>query len=200
MKILIRTGVLLIGSFILSACMSLGKSNVNSLSEINSDEIIIVGKIVITPKIRKEEQNFPSNMLGTGRWMSKMFIAIDDKLIDMEDLGFGSGDHFGEAELGKTFYIKSKKAKALYFSGGMVMLGDGSRTIIQKHFPGGLKYSVGPKDKAIYIGTIKYHRDEFNALTKVELKDEYKKASKDFRKKFGKKYKLGKVKIKTIKS
>lgn len=192
---LLRNCLLLTGSFILAACMSLGKVNVDSLTEVKSDEIIIVGKIVMAPKLREDEQNFPSNVLGTGRWMNKMFIAIDNKVIDMDDLGFGSGDHFGEAELGKTFFIKSKRAEALYFTGGIVMLGDGSNTITQKHFPGGLKYSLNSADKAIYVGTIKYHRDEFNAITKVELLNEYRKASREFSKKFGNKIKLAKVKV-----
>ena len=198
MNKLIKSALLIAMLIGLNACMSLGKSNVESLSEVKGDEVIIVGKIEMVPKLREDEQDFPSNMFGTGQWMNKMFIAIDDQMIDMDDLGLGAGKHFGEAELGKTFFIKSKRAKDLFYAGGVVMLGNGSNTITQKQYPGGLKYTLKPGVKAIYVGTIRYHRDEFNSITKVELVNEYNKASKSFLKKFGREVKLTKVKVNRV--
>ncbi len=54
-----------------------------------------------------------------------------------------------------------------------------------------LKLILNPQIKR-YIEDIKYKRDDFNSITGVELKDNYRKAQKHFRKKFGKKYKLKK--------
>ena len=72
----------------------------------------------------------------------------------------------------------------------------GSEKII---LPTGFKINIKSSDKAVYIGKIRYIRDDFNSITRVELKDNYKKARRLFRKKFGKKYKLRKSLIKKIK-
>ena len=66
--------------------------------------------------------------------------------------------------------------------------------------PTGFKVNIKPSDKAVYIGDIKYTRDDFNSITKVRLKNNYRKALKQFRKKFGKKVKLRKSLVTIIKN
>jgi hypothetical protein len=51
--------------------------------------------------------------------------------------------------------------------------------------PGGLRYDIRPGDKAIYVGTLRLHRDEFNEVTKAVFVDEYGAASAEFKKRFG---------------
>jgi len=72
----------------------------------------------------------------------------------------------------------------------------GSEEII---LPAGFKINIKAKYKAVYTGKIRYIRDDFNSITRVEFKDDYKKSLKEFRKKFGKKYKLRKSLISKIK-
>lgn len=60
------------------------------------------------------------------------------------------------------------------------------------------KIDIRQTDKAVYIGKIRYTRDDFNSITKVELKDDYNKANKIFRRKFGNRYRLRKSLIKKI--
>jgi hypothetical protein len=48
-----------------------------------------------------------------------------------------------------------------------------------------LELDIKPTDKAIYIGTMRLHRDEFNEVTKVELLDQSGKAAVEFKNKFG---------------
>lgn len=45
--------------------------------------------------------------------------------------------------------------------------------------------AVRPEDKAVYIGTIRYHRDIFFGTEKVEIVDEYAEAQSEYRRKFG---------------
>src|SRR5260370_31242376 len=51
--------------------------------------------------------------------------------------------------------------------------------------PGGLRYDIRPDDKAIYVGTLLLHRDEFNEVTKVVVVDEYGPAAAAFKQRFG---------------
>ena len=39
-------------------------------------------------------------------------------------------------------------------------------------FPGGYYFEVPSGAEAIYIGTLRYHRNDFNTITKVEVIDE----------------------------
>jgi hypothetical protein len=48
-----------------------------------------------------------------------------------------------------------------------------------------IEFDIKPADKAIYVGTWRYHHDEFNEITKAEILDQYPAALAEFRKKFG---------------
>jgi hypothetical protein len=48
-----------------------------------------------------------------------------------------------------------------------------------------LELDVKPTDTAIYIGTIRLHRDEFNEVTKADILDQLGKAAVEFKNKFG---------------
>ncbi len=52
-------------------------------------------------------------------------------------------------------------------------------------FPIRYRLDVKPEDRAIYIGTLRFHRDEFGSVTKVELLDQYEQAMDDYRSRFG---------------
>ena len=51
-------------------------------------------------------------------------------------------------------------------------------------FPAPIELDLRPEDKAIYIGTLRMHRDEFHEVTKAELRDDYAVAMKEYRKRF----------------
>jgi hypothetical protein len=55
----------------------------------------------------------------------------------------------------------------------------------QLRLPGNMIYRIRPGDKAIYIGTLRYHRDTYNAIKKVQYVDEYNEALKEFHKSEG---------------
>jgi hypothetical protein len=59
--------------------------------------------------------------------------------------------------------------------------------------PSGYRIDLRPGDRAVYIGTIKYHRDEFFSTDKIEVIDEYKNELAAFRSRFGNTIKLRKA-------
>jgi len=60
-------------------------------------------------------------------------------------------------------------------------------------FARGAQGAAQAGDKAVYIGTVRYTRDEFFEIKKVAIVDDYERANSEFRKKFGTKIALRKA-------
>ncbi|GMT49400.1 MAG: hypothetical protein IEMM0008_0939 [bacterium] len=120
--------------------------------------------------------------------------------------------HGINAKLEKTFYVKSEN-KSFYIIESFIIIEMSNKkvgttyirrrnyteqipiiktTIENLVLPGGYKVNTQDGDKAIYIGTLKYTRDEFNQIINSKIIDNYKKENMKFVKKFGTKYKLRK--------
>jgi hypothetical protein len=75
-------------------------------------------------------------------------------------------------------------------------IGKGSN---KAYFPGGLRVSLRSGDKAVYVGTVRYYRDEFWNFSKVTIVDDYDRANAEYRKKFGGKIALRKALVTPVK-
>jgi hypothetical protein len=62
-----------------------------------------------------------------------------------------------------------------------------------------LEFDIKSTEKAVYVGTLRLHRDEFNEVTKAEILDHYAGASAEFKKKFGNRTVLRKAMAKPLK-
>jgi hypothetical protein len=62
-----------------------------------------------------------------------------------------------------------------------------------------LRATLRPGDKAVYIGTIRYHRDEFFTISRIQIVDDYGHANAEFKKKFGSKHSLRKALLTAVK-
>ena len=58
-------------------------------------------------------------------------------------------------------------------------------TTSRARFPGGLRVALKEGDRAVYIGTLRYHRNEFFDITDVAVVDDYAAANAEYMKKFG---------------
>lgn len=52
-------------------------------------------------------------------------------------------------------------------------------------FPGGLRVDIEPGDRAVYVGTVRYYRNEFMETQRVEVVDAYADEAKEFARRFG---------------
>lgn len=152
-------------------------------------EIFIVGRIEITPKIRKEEQDLKT--LGSGRLANKVHAYFSDKFVNITEDSFSNIKAIAEVPLEEDFVIKRKKGDMLYYSGGNVWLeSSASRSgymnkqttinIGKLRLPGDMVYMLQPGDKAVYVGTIRYTRDAYNAITNVTYVNDYARANAKF--------------------
>jgi hypothetical protein len=173
-----------IAALALTACAPAPRAPLNALSELGSDEVVLVGKVELVPALRKHEQKIRGNVVGN--FENRMYLLMDEKLRPLpEDPRIA--DYAGriEALMGSTFFVRSK-AQPAYVLGGIVFLDMGGNSQQKAYFPGGFQLTTKPGDRAVYVGTLRYHRDEFFEIQRITVVDEYPQANAEFQTKFGK--------------
>ena len=173
---------------VLTGCMGSAKTAIDSFDDVGDNEVLIVGRVELAPPLEKGEQKL-ENMIGAGMVRDKLLLLTDERWRRLADEP-GRGDHHGriEAVFDRTFFVLSKN-KPFYILIGELWL-DGADKV---YFPAGLKINIRPADKAVYIGTLRYQRDEFFHFPRYGVIDDYEQAKAEFRKKFGNRYPLVKA-------
>ena len=193
---------------ILSGCVT-PMPEMKSISELQAGEIVLVGKIEIDPPLNKYDQQ-GLKTLGSGKFKGKVQIVFDEKQPDPENPKPHYSNHIAQVPLGKTFFLRRKGSGDVYYVGGYILTDSqasysgymGRNTtfsVATINIPGGLKYHTDNKTRALYIGTIRYYRDDYNAITKVSVLNHYKSANRDFRRKTGARFNLRRVKTSRFK-
>lgn len=183
---------------LLVACVGPAREPVGSFSSVGSGEAVLVGRVELVPALGKSEQRLKG--LGAGRVENKLFLITDHRYrVLKEEPVVGDFDGRIEAVLGETFFVRTT-AKPFYVLGGMLYLSLDGAGVEQAFFPGGLKVALTPEDKAVYIGTIQYHRNEFFEITKVAIVDDYGRSNAEFKRKFGGKHQLRKALLIRVRS
>jgi hypothetical protein len=185
-----QTTVLLLAGM-LTACVGAAREPVENLTSLGGGETLVVGRVELVPPLAMNEQKIEG--IGTSDFKNKIFLITDEKFRELEDEPVVA-DFTGriEATIGKNFFVRSD-SKPFYILAGMFYLELRGRDQSKIYFPGNLKATLKPGDKAVYIGTIQYHRDEFFDIKKVVIVDDYEKANSEFRKTFGANYSLRKA-------
>jgi hypothetical protein len=173
----------------LAGCVSVSETNVASLTELGSDSVMVVGKIEIVPPIKPEEQSFkaldPFNTKRHFMGRAVMFMADKPEYRDY------TGDALNPP-LQQTYFLKVPRAKR-YMVKGSVTMAFALRTVSRRQavtdqtellFPAPLELDIRPGDAAIYVGTLRLHRDEFHEVTRAEVRDDYARAAAEYRAKF----------------
>lgn len=174
---------------------------IQHVSELKPDEVLLVGKIELVPALDAKEQNLRG--IGSGRFKNKISIVFSENKPVYKDKDEGTNykqmDSYAGITPGQTFFLRHPRKKALHYLGGIIYLSVGNHGADTMSLPGGLKYKIKPGSRYIYLGTLRYHRDVYNAITDVKLVDDLNGASRDFRNKLGGKTRLEKVAIEPFK-
>ena len=51
--------------------------------------------------------------------------------------------------------------------------------------PGKVKFKLLPQDRAVYLGSLRYHRDAYTVITRVEVIDDHDRANREFSQRLG---------------
>lgn len=196
---------LLLGAFLLlsiTGCMGTARPSVTSFDELGKNEVVLVGKIVVDPPLVQGEQKLQTvTSVKNGGWIinptakdfiNKVILFADSNNRRLPDPSFGDYDGRIEAVLGETFYVRVPK-EPFYIARSEVWMNLTETGPGKMILPAGYRIDIRPGDRAVYMGTILYHRDEFFSAEDVEVVDEYKKESVAFRGRFGDVVKLRKA-------
>lgn len=195
----VRFAALLLSAALLQACTMGGQilKEAKSSSGLNKGEVVIVGSIEVTPRLAKDEQSLsPSGVIFLGNvdnvYRNRAMIQLNNQAKESDYKTVIT------PELGKTFFFNLPRDMKYMVDGSVVME-------LSKHgvtgkivLPTWFKIDIRSGDSAVYIGKIKYHRDDFNSITSMKLVDDYAAANRAFKKRFGSKYKLRKALLSKI--
>ncbi len=180
------TVMLTIGLLFIAGCSSaieVSKPPIKDIKELGPNQTIVVGRFVLEPPLEVTKYrgtNIDYVMVGVyEKYPPKGKMALSYSDILYNDI---KGQSYFGGRIEKFIFVKSTN-RSFYLVGcnfGRI------------EFPARFRVNISPDDKAIYIGTIIYYRDDFNGFKKFKIKNEYKKAKKAFQKKFGKSLKLRK--------
>ena len=140
----------------------------------SESHVVVVGKFELDPPLNAAlEQRTHRNVIGDKRILNRIIMATRNAPGPVDTNALGGPDWQGtiEAEWGVPFRVKAPRQRT-YLNGGFVQLD----VVAQEKlwFPGGVYFDVPPGARAIYIGTLRYTRNEFNRITNVEVIDERK--------------------------
>ena len=165
-----RAPAALVALLALAACAPAPRAPLTSLSALGSDEVVVVGKVELVPALRKGEQKIRGMVVGN--FENTVYLMMDEKLRPLpQDPRIA--DYAGriEARFGSTFFVRSKAAPS-YILGGILFLEIGGQSQEKIYFPGGFQVAAKPGDRAVYVGTLRYQRDEFFEFQRITVVDE----------------------------
>ena len=181
---MLRIAVVLVGLPLLCSCASLPEPQISSLLDVPPDKTVIVGRIELHPPLSSEEQT--SGTVGGMELKSGFVLYCGDRPRNLDAVK--PDDYSGSfaTTLDKDFYIKTDAGITLTVSGGTFYTADvlPSRAIYHT-LSSPFRVALRPDDKAVYIGTIQYYRDDANNLRSVMIRDDYDWADRQFKERFG---------------
>ena len=172
----------------LAGCVSVSE-DLQDARGVGADSVILVGKIEIVPPVKPEEQSFkaldPFNTKRHHIGRAILFMADQPQYQDRTDVALNP-------PLQQTYFLKAPRAKPYIVKGGVTMAfalrAVSRRQAVTEHtellFPVPLRIDLRPEDTAVYVGTLRLHRDEFHEVTRAELRDDYAKAAAEYRARF----------------
>lgn len=137
-------------------------------------EVVVIGKFELVPPIDPRfEHKTHWNVVGEKRILGRVLAATGSahKPVNTDKLDASEFQGSVDAEWGVPFMVKAPRQRT-YLNGAVTILD----VVAQERlwFPGGYYFDVPPGATAVYIGTLRFHRNDFNAITRVEVVDERK--------------------------
>ena len=180
--------LLALAALLLAGCVSVSE-DVGTVSELGTDAVLVVGKIEIVPPIKPEEQSFKAlDPFNTKRhFLGRAILFMADKPQHQERTGTALNP-----PLQQTYFVTVPRDKRFMVRGSVTMA-YALRTVSRRQavtdqtelmFPAPLALDIRPGDKAVYVGTLRLHRDEFHEVTRAEVRDDYAKAVAEYRARF----------------
>ena len=184
-------GLLLAGAMLLAGCVpTSGIKPVDKLAEVPSRHTVLVGRVELHPALKPGEQKLGDSYK---EFADEALLIVDDELRPVPEFKLGDLSERINAPFDRLFFVELP-AEPVYILKGWVVMDAKVEVIGPNDVPpdpaapleGAFKLDLKPGDRAVYIGTLQYYRDEFFSTAKVVVKDDYAAANQEFQRKFGK--------------
>ena len=186
-----RLGILAAALCVCVSAVAGPRKSIDSFDKLGANETIVVGRVELVPALHEHDQRLRGPM--TGKFENKMFMMVEAEYRELtEEPGMGDFKGRIDAAFGEEFVVRSTD-EPFFIIAGMMYLSLGHGLPDAAYFPGGLEARIRPGDKAVYIGTIRYHRNEFFEVTDTEIVDEYDRVNAEFTSRFGNRHPLRKA-------
>ncbi|HEY6094246.1 MAG TPA: hypothetical protein VIU93_04760 [Gallionellaceae bacterium] len=186
-------------ALMLGGCV-MPRTSIDSLSAVDkSKEVVIVGRIEIDPKIQKEDVSL-KNTIGAGDLYRQFVLRVNEDVGETTNY-MADRENMTVVQTEEDFYITQKRPEPFKLYGGWFYTAfnggnGGSISTVLFHIVKGMKIEIPKGADAIYLGTIRFTRDEFYNLKAINLiQTDYEAAQKRFQKKFNTKMVLTKVRV-----
>lgn len=179
-------------------------TSINDLAEVNkATDVVIVGRIEIVPKIEKEEVSVKM-ALGGDDLYRQFVMRIKNNIGETTDY-MTDRENMAVVKTEEDFYVPSKRSEPFKAFGGWFYTklhgGAGvSGSTVFFHVRDGIKAEFPKNAGAVYLGTLRFKRDEFFNLKGIDfVQDDFEAAQKRFQKKFKTDMRLVKAKVTQVK-
>lgn len=188
-----------------TGCVTVSEG-VGGWGEIGADSVMLVGKIEIVPRVKAEEQTYRAgvDVFNVKRHhIGRAILFVSDEPRYQERTGDALNPPLEE-----TYFLKVPRSRRFMVKGSVTMAlvarAVTSRQSVLDHtellFPGPIEFDIRPGDRAIYVGTLRLHRDEFHEVTRAEVHDHFSAAYAEFTRKFGAGLPLRKALLKPVRT
>jgi hypothetical protein len=184
-----RAALVVLAALAAGGCAGPALAPAASWKDVDQGELLLVGKVELDPPLHEKEQGFGGLQVMDVK--NKVFLLLGEEP-RKEEAEPSMADYAGrlEASLGKTFFVRRERGPFWVRDVFVILDANANRRV---YFPGNLKVDARPGDKAVYVGTIRYKRDEFFNVLGASVSDDYEAAEGAFRKHFGSKVALRKA-------
>ena len=197
--------LVLVAGLAAAGCVTVSEG-VDAWSDLGADAVLLVGKIEIVPPVKPEEQTYRAgvDIMNTKRhYISRALLFMSDEPRYQER----TGDALNPP-LEQTYFLKLPRSRRFMVKGSVTMAlvarAVTARQSVIDHtellFPAPIEFDIRPDDRAIYVGTLRLHRDEFHEVTQAEVFDQFSTAYAEFTRKFGGGLPLRKALLKPVRS
>lgn len=135
-------------------------------------EVVVIGKFELVPPLEPAlEQKAHWNAIGSKDLFNHILVSTggEFKPLNTDTQSMAPFQKSLKAEWGKPFMVRAPRQRT-FVNGGVVFLDMLKNEKLW--FPGGYYFDVPKDGSAIYIGTLRYYRNDFNTITRVEVVDQ----------------------------
>ncbi|AEG94304.1 hypothetical protein [Ramlibacter tataouinensis] len=190
---------------VLPACHTVQENASTELPAPGTGKVMLVGRIEVVPRISPREQNVAvqNDIFNTKRhFMGRAVIRLADRRDpgDFHQLGA----LFLNPNLEETFFYSVPRTERFVADASIAMewqdLTPASKNLtlqkVELKLPVPLELDIQPADQALYLGTVRMHRDVYHTLLRVEVLDQQSQAQEEFSRRFGPQARMRKALLK----